>query len=75
MYLIINEDYTLEKSEVLSGKMVIKARLGEISIVNCRTMQGINTREYQNEGNPEWSDIPDYAHGETIDTTCDEEIH
>lgn len=52
MYLIIDEDYKISKSEVLSGKLRAACKRGEVSIVNVRTMQGMDI-----DGS--WSDIQD----------------
>ncbi len=52
MYLFIDEDYRISKSPILSGRNRALAKQGELSIVNLRTMQGINI-----DGS--WSDIQD----------------
>ena len=65
MYILINEDYELEQSSILTGKDRARARRGEISIINTNTMQGMNAMEMWVEGGHqkdfcenEWSDIP-----------------
>lgn len=59
MYLIINEDYTLQKSKILTGEIRAMARAGEISVVNCKKMEGLNTPAFINSLG-EWSEISDY---------------
>ena len=61
MYLIIDRDYRISKSEVLSGRLRTDAKRGELSVVNLKTMQGINI-----DGS--WSDIQ-YEPGSLC--TCD----
>ena len=54
-YLIINPDYTLQHSKILTGAMATRARRGELSIVRLRDLKGMNTIGYDGG---EWSDIP-----------------
>ena len=62
MYLIINPDYTLTQSAILTGRLRMLARQGKISLVDCRKMRGLNKATY--EGG-DWSDIPMHSHDTT----------
>ena len=64
MYLIIDEDYRLFKSEILSGKVRSMARRGKVSVVNLQNMKGMNCLKSLSEnglqgefGENEWSEI------------------
>jgi len=57
MYLIIDEQYRIYKSNILSGYVRQQARKGNLSVVNLTTMQGINIAEKPYNIGPEWSDI------------------
>ena len=66
MYLIIYEEYRIYKHEILTGEMRSKARQGELSVVNLKTMKGMNRVTVSDTGsveyfnNEEWSDIQDW---------------
>lgn len=62
MYLIIEEDYTISKSKILSGHLRNRCRRGEISIVRIRDLHGMNLPENQEELG-EWSEVSDYSWG------------
>lgn len=64
MYLIIDEQYRMYKVKVLSGRIRSMAKKARLSVVNLKTMQGINSAQWSNfsisdDALPEWSDIQD----------------
>ena len=58
MYLIIDEEYKIYKTKELTLFLISKGRAGKISIVNLKTMQGMNMLENHQELG-EWSSIQD----------------
>lgn len=58
-YLVIDEDYNIYKTDVLTGKLRAKGRIGELSIIRISDFKGMNTPEYAEEVGEEWSDIND----------------
>lgn len=42
MYLIIDEQYRIYKKNILSGWIRRRAKDGKLSVINLRTMEGIN---------------------------------
>ncbi len=76
MYLIIDEQYRIYKSKILNGRIRGLAKRAKLSIVNLKTMQGINSAQWSNHsiiddvGNllPEWSDIQDLPDDFEIET-------
>ena len=63
MYLIIDSDYKLTKCDILTGEIRSAARRGEISLVDCKRMVGMNSAEYQSELG-EWTEIKDHYQAE-----------
>ena len=63
MYLIIDSDYRLTKCDILTGEIRAAARRGEISLVDCKRMIGMNSAECQAELG-EWSEIEDHYKSE-----------
>ena len=61
MYLIIEQDYTLSTSKVLTGHLRSRARQGEISLVNCKDMVGLNLATFPYSGGEEWSTLNTYT--------------
>ena len=66
MYLIIDEDYRISKTNIISGNLRSECRKGNISIVDVKNMKGMNALSsiipcgLQSEfGENEWSDIQD----------------
>lgn len=64
MYLIIDADYRIFQTKVLSGYVRSQARQGNLSVVNLKTMRGINTPQFAKEIGEEWSDIPEFVREE-----------
>lgn len=63
MYLIIDAQYRIYKSEILSGYVRSQARNGMLSVVNLKTMKGINYLDYGSSPYPdteEWSDVQEW---------------
>ena len=61
MYLIVEEDYTISHSKILTGKIRCRCRRGEISVVDTTRMQGMNSAANQLTGSmPEWSPVNAY---------------
>lgn len=62
MYLIIDKEYRIYKSDILSGYVRSQARKGNLSVVNLKTMQGINYQDFDSSpyGSEELSDIQDW---------------
>lgn len=59
MYLIIDSQYGIYKTKVLSGRIRSMCRRGEVSVVNLATMQGMNASPiFQQEFTGDYSDIP-----------------
>lgn len=58
MYLIIDSQYRISKALVLTGAIRAAARAGEISLIDLKTMKGMNSLEKHPELG-EWSDIQD----------------
>ncbi len=58
MYLIINEDHTVEQTETLNPQLLQRCEHGKISIINCETMKGMNA-DFMEYG--DWSDVPNYS--------------
>lgn len=60
MYLVIEKDYTVSKSDKLTGPLRMRARQGDISLIDCRNMRGMNRATYPYSEHGDWSDINDY---------------
>ena len=57
MYLIINEDYTVEQTPALNPQLIDRCDNAKISIIDCDTMEGLNSYSYNGGG---WVDVPIY---------------
>ena len=57
MYLVIDEQYRLYKTPIISGALRAECRKGDVSIVNLDTMQGLAQGD---DGYDEWQDIQDW---------------
>ena len=71
MYLIIDEQYRIYKSKVLSGYVRSQAKNAKLSVVNLNNMTGINSSQWCNtvheDSLPEWSPVQELPHGFKID--------
>jgi len=63
MYLIIEEDYSVSFSKVLTGHIRSRCRAGDISLIDVKRMRGMNKADHHEEFG-EWSDIVKYEHKE-----------
>ena len=63
MYLIIEEDYTVSFSSILTGNIRSRCRRGEITLIDVKKMRGMNKADHQDELG-EFSDIVKYEHKE-----------
>jgi len=61
MYLIIDEQYRIYQSGILSGYVRSQAKKGKLSVVNLSNMEGINT-----DGS--WSVIQDLPTGFKVES-------
>ena len=59
MFLIIEEDYTVSFSKVLTGHIRSRCRRGEISMIDIKRMRGMNKADHHEELG-EYSDIAKY---------------
>ncbi len=63
MYLIIEEDYSVSFSKVLTGHLRSRCRDGDISLIDIKRMRGMNKADHQEELG-EFSDIVKYERKE-----------
>ena len=59
MYVVIEKDYTVSKSNTLTDEIKSRCKNGEISVLNTDDMTGKNLPEYVEE----WSEIAEYQSG------------
>lgn len=59
-YLIIEKDYTVSQSDVLSGHLRMRARTGDISLIDCKTGMGMNRATYPYSVQGDWSYVNKY---------------
>lgn len=60
MYLIIEKDYSVSKSRVLTGHLRMRARQGDISLIDCKKMMGMNRATFPYSTYGDWSEVNDY---------------
>ena len=61
MYIVIDKDYKISKHKILSGKLYNLCRRGHVSVIDTKTMQGLNTYHYDENFGNMWSDIQDWT--------------
>jgi len=54
MYLIVDRDYRIFQTDVFSGRIRTLLKAGEVSVVNTRTMKGMNIDGLTMEVIPTW---------------------
>ena len=57
MYLVIDKEYRVYQMPVLSARVRMYGRAGKVSILNLRTMQGMNRPDREEELGGDWVDI------------------
>lgn len=56
MYLIIDRDYRLYQNKIFTGYMRAQVKKGNLSVVNIRTMEGMNIDGWTMEKIDDWDD-------------------
>ena len=54
-YLIVDRDYRIFQTDVFSGKIRALLKAGELSVVDTKTMKGMNIDGLTMEDIPTWS--------------------
>ncbi len=67
MYLIIDRQYRVYQKDILSGKIRRIAKDGELSVINLKTMEGINRSESPEGKREEWSKVQELPDGFEIE--------
>jgi hypothetical protein len=60
MYLVIDKEYRIYQTPILSGYVRAQAHEGNLSVVNLSTMQGMNLDR-------SWSDVQQLTENFTVD--------
>ena len=73
-YLIIDKEYRIYKSPVLSGYVRSQVRRGDLSVISLSRLKGMNCLKLHSEGGlqgdygeNEWSDIQELPEGFKVD--------